>query len=231
MLPIIETPKYNLTVPSTGDTIEYRPYLVKEEKILMLGLESGEEDNMVQALRDVVESCTFGKVDAGRLTMFDIEFIFSKLRAASVGESSTVGMKCKECEATNEINIDLASVDVRGGTKDSMIKVNDGLQVKLRYPNLNDVQSVKASSDVERLYALLGKCIETVFYGDEVLDAADHSSQEIQAFIESLPSAAFNEVRKFVEGIPYTATDVHFTCTQCGTVNDKEVRGLQTFFA
>ena len=105
------------------------------------------------------------------------------------------------------------------------------MSVKLRYPDLNDVQQTNTGSDVEKLYRLLGKCIETVFYGDEVLNGRDHSEEEIQNFIESLPSLAFNKIKMFIENVPYAALDAVYECEHCGHNNKMEVKGLQAFFA
>jgi len=236
-LPKLDAPTYELTVPSTGTKIPYRPYLVKEEKILMMAMESNDTNQMMTAVKDVIRSCTFvdGSVlDVNTLAMFDIEYIFTQLRAKSVGETATIKVKCEECEESNEVDIDLQKVRVDVPQSDStVIKLTDTIGVSLRYPSVDTMmraQADESKSDVDRVFDLITACIDSIYSGDQIFDASEQTEQELRDFIESLNTKQFNEVREFIEGIPSAAITVKFKCMSCSHDNEFDVKGLGNFF-
>ena len=140
-LPRIDSPKYELRIPSSGDTVEYRPYLVKEEKLLMMAMETKDQQQMIRALRDVIAGCTEGKIQANDLAMFDLEYVFLKIRGKSVGETTRVNLKCKSCDHKNEVEINLDEVEVQGEVKkNEKVALTDSVGVVLRYPTVKGIQ-------------------------------------------------------------------------------------------
>jgi ribosomal protein L44E len=235
-LPKLNTPTYELTIPSTGKMVSYRPYLVKEEKILMLALESGDERQMVRAIRDVISACTNDEVDMSRIAMSDMEYIFTQLRSKSVGETVQIGMKCSECEASNETELNLENVRVSSPEDISdTIELTDTIGVKMKYPSVDKVlnstnDNNENVSTVDRIFDLLIDCIDSIYSGEELFDASTQPRKEITEFIDSLNAEQFTRVRRFVENIPTAQIDVSFKCKECGHNNDSVLRGLANFF-
>jgi len=233
-LPKLNAPSYELTIPSLNKTITYRPYLVKEEKILMMAMESNEDRQMIRAIKEVISACTNDTVDTGHITMFDMEYIFTQLRSKSVGESVQVSMKCEECNTANEVAIDLNDVRVSSTEEVSgTIELTDTVGVKMKYPSVDSVLNSRTdqnSNNVEKIFGLLIECIDSIYSGEEIFDASSQSRQELSEFIESLNSEQFARVRKFVENIPATELPVSFKCSNCGHQNDTTLRGLANFF-
>jgi len=233
-LPKLDSPTYELSVPSTGAKIPYRPYLVKEEKILMMAMESDDTNQMMTAVKDVIRSCTSESVDVDTLAMFDIEYIFTQLRAKSVGETATIKVKCEECETSNEVDVDLQEVRVDIPQSDTkVIKLTNTIGVSLRYPSVDTMmraQADESKSDIDRVFDLITACIDSIYSGDQIFDASEQTEQELRDFIESLNTKQFNEVREFIEGIPSAAININFKCTSCGHNNEFDVKGLGNFF-
>jgi len=233
-LPKLNAPSYELTIPSLNKKITYRPYLVKEEKILMMAMESNDDRQMIRAIKEVISACTNDEVDTGRITMFDMEYVFTQLRSKSVGESVQVSMKCEECDAANEVTIDLNDVCVNSAEEVSnTIELTDTVGVKMKYPSVDSVLNSRAdqnTNNVEKIFSLLLECIDSIYSGEEIFDASAQSRQELSEFIESLNTEQFGRIRKFVENIPATELAVSFKCTNCGHQNNTALRGLANFF-
>lgn len=232
-LPIVESPKYSLTVPSSGDVVTYRPYLVKEEKVLMMALESQDENQVIRALTDTISACTFGAVKAHDLATFDLEYIFMQLRSKSVGESAKLKFKCEKCDEYTEVTVNLGDIEPPKVEKAPIVKLSDNLSIQLRYPNVDTAMQLTKEgerSSVDKLFDALIATIETVFYNDEVLDAKDYSKQELLDFVESLNADQFKKLTEFSQGIPGMKKDVEFDCGGCGHHNKREMTGLQNFF-
>ena len=233
-LPKLNSPTYELKVPSTGNSISYRPYLVKEEKILMMAMESNDTEQMMRAVKDVIRSCTSDSVDVNTLAMFDIEYIFTQLRAKSVGETSTISVKCSSCKASNDVvvNMEDVYVDVPESTVHT-IPLTDTVGVSLKYPSVNAMvkaQSSDTKSEVDRVFDLIVACVDSIYSDDEIFDAKEQSEKELKEFIESLNTQQFNQVRDFIESIPSATINVEFMCMSCSEHNSFEVKGLGNFF-
>ena len=233
-LPKLDAPRYELKVPSTGKKATYRPYLVKEEKVLMLALESNDEKQMIRAMKDVINTCTEGSVDVEKMAMFDLEYIFMQLRGKSVGEKTEIGVKCKSCETKNDVLVDLDKVKVNVPKESARkIALTSTVGVTMKYPSVNDIMDIQSSDDseVEKLFNLIGTCIDSVYSGGEIFDAEGQSAQEIRDFIESLNSDQFNKIKDFIQDMPSAGISVDFTCSNCSTHNNFEVKGIANFFS
>lgn len=233
-LPKLNSPTYELTIPSTGKRVTYRPYLVKEEKILLLALESEDERQMVRAIRDIVTACTESQVDTSKIPMFDLEYIFTQLRAKSVGESVQVGMKCPSCNHTNEVSVNLENVYTSQSQDiSSTVALTDSIGVKMKYPSVDTVlesRSTESGSAIDQIFDLLVECIDSIYSGDEIFDASAQSKSELMDFIESLNSEQFSKIRNFAQNIPSAQIDVSYKCSECGETTDTEIRGMANFF-
>lgn len=231
-LPRVNAPKYELTIPSSGKKVQYRPYLVKEEKLLMIAMESGDEGQMITAIKDIIQECTFGEVDVTKLPMFDIEYIFVKIRSKSVGESTTVKISCSSCNQMSEVTIDMDKEMKVTESPDMLIKLTPELSIKMRYPSMNDYLDIINSKDkdIDKIFNMIAMSIDTIFAGDDVYDVKNESKKEVQAFIESLNASQFQLVRDFFEAMPQASIHVNFDCEHCGHHHDMDLKGLKSFF-
>lgn len=233
-LPKVDTPKFKLKVPSTGQNVEYRPYLVKEEKILMLALESDDNIDMINAVKQVIESCTEGALNENNITMFDLEYFFTNLRAKSVGEVSEVNIPCPQCGESSTVGVDLSTVkvDVPDDPKYFIRTINDKIKVRMRYPTIAETTALldERKSDVDLAYDLVLTSMAEIYHGDEVYDANDHTREELVDFIESLDTNQFNDIKNFVEDSPTAQIEYHHRCKSCGYDDTRTLDGLANFF-
>jgi hypothetical protein len=231
-LPQLNVPKYELKVPSTGESVKYRPYLVKEEKVLMIALESQDEGQMISAIKDLISGCTEGQVNPSKLTMFDLEYIFTKIRTKSVGETTKIKIPCEACEASVEVEADLDSGLVVTEGRDKKIPLTDDTGLVMKYPAVDDYHDITASDDseVDKVFKLIARSIETIYSGDQVFDASTHSEKELVSFIESLNSAQFLIVKDFFDHMPQASIDIEYKCTACGHEHSMKLKGMANFF-
>ena len=230
-LPQLNVPKYELTVPSTGEKIKYRPYLVKEEKVLMIALESQDETQLVNALKDMVAACTDG-LNISKLSMFDLEYIFIKIRTKSVGETTTIRVPCESCETKVEVDVDLdTGLKVSEG-RDKKIPLTGDTGLIMKFPSVDDFYDITQSKDseIDKVFRLITRSIDTIYSGDEVFDASTHSEKELVSFIESLNSGQFLIVKAFFDNMPQAAIDVEYKCQSCGHEHKMELKGMSNFF-
>ena len=227
-----------MTIPSTGQEIKYRPFVVREEKVLLTAIESDDAQQISNAMRDIVEVCTFKEVDVKALAMFDLELIFLKLRAASVGENAEIALTCsnEECKHQNAVKINLAGVELKGDPKASaVVQITDTVGVSLKYPTVLKVEdTLKASKPeaaIDIAIAMIAASIESIHDADSVYPASESTAQELVDFIESLNKEQFTKVQEFFDNFPKLKEDVEFTCEKCKTVNNVTLEGLNDFFA
>ena len=233
-LPKLNTPTYTMTIPSSKKDVKYRPYLVKEEKILMIAMESEDGLQINDAIRDVIKDCTFGELDTSKLTMFDVEFIFTRLRAKSVGESSTVMVPCTKCEEPNEATINLETDLIVGDVPPNRIELTSDTGLIMKYPSMVDYIELSAEADtteVDKVFALVARSIESVYSGDDVFDADSQTREEMVEFVENLSSEQFVKVKEYLDNMPQAKVDAKFKCQKCNHDNVVELRGLRNFFS
>lgn len=233
-LPILETPKYILTVPSTNKNIEYRPFLVKEEKILLIAQETGDESAITNAIKEIIKACTFNVIEPDELTAFDLEFIFLKLRAKSVGEISEVRCKCEKCETPNTISINIDEIKVtwpKTKTKDNTIMLTDTVGVTMHYVKVKDINSTTANkSQTETIIDTIIAMIDTIFDQSGIYKKEDSTKEELLAFINSLNRSQMEKIEKFIIDSPKLTHEVNFKCNKCKHDNNLTLSGTQAFF-
>lgn len=226
-----DSPKYDLVIPSTKQKVKFRPYLVKEEKVLMLASESGDNNQALQAIVDTIKACISDDINTSELTTFDVEYAFTQIRAKSVGETSTVGVKCNHCETQNEISIPLDDIKVETPEVDNKIKLTDDISLKMKWPRYNDVlgQDLSNMTQTQQTFKLLIECIESVMTNDENIKFKDESEDEKLSFVESLTSEQFKSVREYIEKMPKMKYNLDYTCTNCNQNNNVTLEGMQDF--
>lgn len=232
-LPKLVSSKYTLTVPSTGEVVEYRPYLVKEEKVLMTAFESKDKAQMIAALRDTIAGCTEGKVNIDTLAIFDFEYIFLKLRSKSVGETSKLAIKCSSCEARNEVSVNLEEVQVsKAKGKNNKVELNEEVGMMLRYPTVKGLykQLTNAKTDADQSMAAVVSAIESIYDAESVYAAENETEKSLLDFLDSLTADQFKKVSAFFEDMPKLKHEVKFDCTKCSEHNSVTLEGLENFF-
>jgi T4 bacteriophage base plate protein len=227
-------PKYDLVIPSTKKTVKFRPYLVKEEKILLLAMETKDAGQALNAVLDTIIACVDEKIDPNTLTTFDIEYMFVKIRSKSVGETSEVGIKCSECEHTNKVAVDLQSIEINVPETNFMVPLTDDITIEMSYPHFRAMASnkklINTSSATEQTFEMIMSVMKAIHTGEERIDLKDVSHKELEDFIESMTNEQLQKVRSFVETIPKMTHDVHFNCVQCSHGNTYTIEGMQNFF-
>jgi hypothetical protein len=234
-LPVINAPTYELAIPSTKEKIKYRPFLVKEEKILLLAMEDGEETNITIALKQIIENCTDGKVNVDKLALFDLEFIFLRIRAKSVGENVQVSLLCDDDGETYvpvEIPLEEIKVVHTKGHKNK-IKLTKDIGITMRYPQLNMMakQQTGETPTVEQTFDILGDCIENITEGETVHERADFNDEELRTFLESLSTKQFQDIQQFFETMPKLQHIVEVENPKTKVMNTITLEGMQSFFA
>ena len=238
-LPKIATPSYELELPSTGKTIQYRPFLVKEEKLLVIALESEDTKQITNAIKAVIKSCVLTKgVKVEALPTFDIEFLFLNIRGKSVGENIDLKLVCPDDEKTEvSVSINLDDIKVQkleGHTK--QIKLDDNLMMELKYPSLNEFiknnfdPNDKSKNPMDQSFDLIGSCIDKIYNEDEVWVADDCSKKEINEFLDSMNSNQCKEVEKFFETMPKLSHTVKVYNPTTKVESDVVLEGLASFF-
>lgn len=228
-----DKPKYELIIPSSKQNVKFRPYLVKEEKVLMMALESQDKAASLNAVVDTISSCVQDEFDSSKLTLFDIEYMFIMIRSKSVGEVSQLGIKCKQCEKTNEIAVRLDDIEVKQDRiVEKDIKLEENITLSMKYPNFNDVLKFEDNNltETEKTFMLIGKCMESIETEEENIMLKDVSDTEVNDFIESLNTEQFTKVKEYVENMPRVEKEIKFVCGGCETENTMVLSGIDDFF-
>ncbi len=234
-LPKLNTaPIFEEKVPSTGERISYRPYLVKEEKVLMMAFESRDQKQVTRAIGNTLNSCIQSDIDVFNLTTFDVEYLFTKVRSKAVGEKSTVLMNCTECQTANEVDVmidelelDVSNTDENGREK---IQITDDIAVELAYPAFGDILDVETKGDsIEDGIGMVASSIQAILTEEERFDRSDVKPEEIMEFIMELPTDKFNLLGNFLRKIPKIQKDVEFDCTNCSHHNEYTLEGMKDF--
>ena len=234
-LPIVETPRYELTLPSQETKVQYRPFLVKEEKILYVALESGDEKEMQQATKQILKSVTFNKLNVEELPTFDVEYIFLQVRAKSVGEIAKFKIICPDDKETyGDVEVDLSKVEVQVDDAHSNNVVLDEkrkLGVVMKYPNMKVLYSQEFKSlKYEDIISLIIGCVEYIYEGEKNYPVSESTQEELKDFFESLPQEQFGKIRKFFESMPRLRHETKVKNPKTGVESKITFSGLQDFF-
>tara|TARA_Y100000356_G_C11185008_1_gene248930 strand:- start:2 stop:736 length:735 start_codon:yes stop_codon:yes gene_type:complete len=234
-LPIIETPTYELTLPSQELKVKFRPFLVKEEKIMLVALESGEEKEITEATKKILGACTFNKIDVANLPTFDIEYMFLQIRAKSIGEISKFKVICPDDKSTYaEVEIDLSKIEVQVDdehTNKVVIDEQRQLGVVLKYPTMAMVsRDTLKNADYDTVFDLMLSCVHEIFEGEKIYPGVDTTKDEMKEFFEKLPQGAFDKIRKFFDTMPRLRHEQEVTNPKTGVKSKVTFEGLNDFF-
>jgi len=234
-LPTINTPTYELVVPSTDEKIKYRPFLVKEEKILLIASESGKQEDIINAIKQIATACTFGKLKIGRMPMFDVEYIFLQIRAKSVGEVSELTLIAPDDKETRVIvEVDLSEVkvqEIEGHT--NKIELTDEMGIYMQYPTVDTFgKSGMTEITASNMLEVISACIAQVYdkKGEEVWESKDSTKKELVDFIEQLSSKQFAEIQKFFDTMPKLKHVVTVKNPKTKKETEVVLSGLSDFF-
>ena len=236
-LPKIVTPTYELELPSSGQTIKYRPFLVKEEKVLVLAMESEDTKQITNAIKAVLKSCVQTKgIKVEQLPTFDIEYLFLNIRGKSVGETLEVNIICPDDgETTVPVDIDLDLIQVeKSDDHSNKIKLDANLMMEMKYPSLDQFIKnnfdFKEENQMDQSFALIATCIDKIYSEEEVWATADCTKKEVNEFLESMNSSQFKEIEKFFETMPKLQHTVQVTNPKTKVKNEVVLEGLASFF-
>ena len=234
-LPKLNTPTYELEVPSTDEKLKYRPFLVKEEKILMLAMESKENAQIIQAVKDIVSTCTFEKLNVSSLPMFDIEYIFLNIRAKSVGEVSKIKLLCPDDKKTyTTVEVNLTEVEVQVDDKHTnKIELTDDMGVIMTYPTIDTfaeigIEDINAGNMLDVVASSILQIYEQK--GEKVYNSKDQTKKELTEFVESMNSSQFKKVQDFFETMPKLKHTVKVANPKTKKTSDVTLTGLSDFF-
>ena len=241
-LPKVSTPTYELIVPSTGEKVSYRPFLVKEEKTLLMAAEDQNISTITKAMRDIISTCTEGEVDLKNLAPYDIEYIFLQLRGKSIGDVINLNLKkpesieCEEpeCPGSTEVRIDIDDIKIdTSSIIDSKIELTEDIGIKLGFPQLDSVQKYTTKGGgmtPDGVFKMINDCIEYIWEGKEIYKAKDSTQKELNDFIESLNTEQFNKIRNFFESMPRLRHEITWTCSKCDKSAPLLLEGIDSFF-
>jgi len=236
-LPTLSVPSYELALPSTGKTIKYRPFLVKEEKILLLAMESEDPKEIESAVKDTLKNCILSRgIKIDNLASFDLEYIFLKIRSVSAGEDIKMRVTCIDdgvTQVTVDINIDDVQVQKPEGHTNKII-LQDDVGMIMKYPGIDQfIQITLLNKDLtttDELFVLIAKCVDQIFQGEEVWDAADMKLDQIITFLDGMTQQQFEKVQQFFETMPVLKHELEVTNPNTGVTSTYTLEGLQSFF-
>lgn len=232
-LPQLNTsPSYSTKVPSTGQTVTFRPYLVKEEKVLMIAFETGDQKQALRAIVDTLKACITEDIALDSLCTFDIEYLFTQIRSKAVGETADILLPCSSCEKKNEVNVSLSDIMVEIPDVNNVIELTDNVSVEMKYPSYKQVMNLDldGANETELGFAMLANSISAILTEEERIDTKDVSPQEVMTFIEQMTTDQFQSVSQYLQEIPSLKQDVAFTCT-CGAENNHTLKGINDFLS
>ena len=235
-LPKLGYPTFELELPSTGKTIKYRPFLVKEEKVLLMALESKDEKQVVSAVKDLIKNCVITRIKVDNLPSFDLEYLFLKIRGASIGENIILTVTCLDDNETQvEANININDVEIfkpEGHDKKIMFDENTGLVMK--YPSMKefvDREFLQKEMKTEDVYEFIADSIDQIFDSEEVYDSSTTTKKEFRTFVDSLTTRQFEKIQKFYETAPKLSHTFKVVNPNTGKESSYTIEGLQSFFA
>ena len=235
-LPKLGYPTFELELPSTGKTIKYRPFLVKEEKVLLMALESKDEKQVISAVKDLIKNCVITRIKVDTLPSFDLEYLFLKIRGASIGENIILTVTCLDDNETQvEANINIDEVEVfKPEGHDKKIMFDDKTGIVMKYPSMKEFverEFLQKEMKTEEVYDFIADSIDQIFDDEEVYDSSTTSKKEFRTFVDSLTTKQFEKIQQFYTTCPKLSHTFKVVNPNTGKESEYTVEGLQSFFA
>lgn len=231
MLPKIAVPQYSLIVPSTGESLTYRPFTMREQKLLLVALESDREIEMLGAVHAIVDACTNGKLNSATSPMFDVQYAYLQIRAKSVGEVQDFMLICGGCDFKTKYTLDLTKIVVEILPNHSKkIPLTDTLGVIMKYPTIDHLNDLVTLTDRDQIYQIVASCIETIYDGDEVYATKDEERKTVLEFINNLTLPQYELIQNFFRTMPVLRHEIKYNCSNCSADVDVTIEGIESFF-
>lgn len=239
MLPRIEVPTYELEIPSTKQKVRFRPFLIKEEKILLMAQQGEDVDEKIESIKQIIRNCIVQDIDVEKLATFDIEYIFVNLRSKSIGNivelnythACTFDDEVKEEKIPFALNLDNSIVTFKEGEFHSnKIELTENIGIVMKYPNFSIMREVTLAETFEDIVGVIAICVDIIYQDEDIFNASDHPISEVKEFIENLTQDQFSKINEFFEDMPETAVDCKIRCNKCGFEKDMRVAGITDFF-
>jgi len=229
-LPKLETPTYELTLPSTNRKITYRPFLVKEHKIMMT-LADVDAKELSRVVLQLIDACTFNKLNVKKLSNFDVEYLFLNLRAKSIGEIVNLKVNC-ECGEKIPHDINLNNIEIeRDENVSNSVKLRNEITISLRYPNFYEMLDLLTNKDETNIFKVVSKCIDKIFSGEDIINRDSFTDEEAEEFLSQFTKEEFSEVENFFIKLPKVVQKINAHCEKCDKPIETRLEGLQNFFA
>jgi len=232
-LPLVATPKFDLTLPISKKQIKYRPYLVKEQKVILQAVEMGSPDQLTNAMRDAIIACTYNEIEIDKLPFADVEFILINIRAKSSGEMVELFYRCnsKGCDGRIPVQINLSEIEVVEPKKENLkIEFGGSIGIVMQYPTYKDhIEATKLDSGVDQAMSLIFACTKSVFDGEQVWSKSDFTKEDLEEFILNLQEDDFKKLNDYVDDLPQITKELHLTCPKCGVTDDLKLTGIDSF--
>jgi len=226
-----QMPLYTMTLPISGIVVKYRPFVVKEEKILLVAAQSGDMNQIVDAMRSIIYACTNGGLDTKKICTADSEYAFLQIRMKSVGEEVKPTVTCQKCQEKTSIKINLQEVQIKRAEKevaDNTIKISDNISLILKYPSMHDVDYKK--DEISAIFDIAKDSVESVIFNDNVYSKNDIDPKELSDFIDNLMPDQFEQIMKYIKTVPELVYNFKYTCPKCAERVDVEVKTVSDFF-
>ena len=227
-LPKLNTPVYEAILPSTDKVIKFRPFLVKEEKVLLTAMEDGSQTALMNAIKIIIKNCIQGEINVDRLPLFDIEYLFLKIRSKSIGEVSEIGLKCTNdgCDSVTQLSVNLDEIEVtKPEGHNRKIMISDDVGVMMSYPVMKTEGIVEEDG-----MAIVKDCIEMIFTEEETHERDSFTSKELDEFIDSMDTKQFAKIKEFFDTMPKLQHTINYKCEKCGEDKEVTLQGLDSFF-
>jgi hypothetical protein len=231
-LPKLSNITYELTLPSTGNKLKFRPFLVKEQKALMIAQESEDDKQIENAFAQIIDNCTFGELNAYTMPMFDVEYVFLQMRGKSVGEKVKLNLLCPDDEKTRvDVEIDLKDVDVQmSNDHTNIVKLTDNIHIVMKYPTLSDMSGFDDKGQIQSIFEMIKRCVDEIHDGETVYNKVDISEKDLDEFIDSMTTENFENLSAFFETMPKLQHVIEVKNPKTKKKNEILIEGLQSFF-
>jgi hypothetical protein len=231
-LPKLEIPTYPIEVPSLNKQVDFRPFLVKEEKVLMIAQETESQNQLLPVIKNIVKACSFDKLDPDDCSATDLEFLFLRLRAKSVGETVEINIKCQECGEYTKVKINLNDIEVtKVDDISNKIEITDSIGMVLKSLSLRETEKIDDKDAENAFNQTIIYSIESIYDADSVYPASESTEKELIEFIDSLSHSHLEKIQAYIQNIPKLEYLVKFKCEACGHENEIVLEGLESFFA
>jgi len=229
-LPILDVPTYELNLPSTGKSVRFRPFLVKEHKILLTMAEAS-EDEVIRIINEIVDVCTFNKLNVKELPHFDIEYIFMHLRAKSISEKVEVIITCGSCKQSYDSYFNIENLKIeRSSDHNNKIMINENIGIEMSYPKFNAVVNLFETNNMDSVFKMVKSSIKGIFQQDQYWETENQTDEDLDNFLNSLTKEQFEKIEKFFLTSPKVVQEIDSECPHCNHKNVSKIEGLQNFF-